>query len=122
MSDEPPFSGDWTRGQPALAFQACRPCGHRWLFARSFCPRCGATDVETRPASGRGTVHASTLVVRAPSEDLRAHAPYCLVLVDAEEGFRLMAHGAPGIAIGDTVTASFRPFGAGLVPYFERVE
>lgn len=122
MSDETHFSGDWTKGQPALAFQACHPCGHRWLFARSFCPKCGANDVETRAASGRGTVHAATLVTRAPSEELRAFAPYCIVLVDAEEGFRLMAHAAPGIAIGDPVTASFRPFGAGLVPYFERVE
>lgn len=122
MSDETSFSGDWAKGQPALAFQACRPCGHRWLFARSFCPHCGSKDVETRAASGRGTVHAATLVVRAPSEDLRAHAPYCIVLVDAEEGFRLMAHAAADIAIGDAVAASFRPFGAGLVPYFERVE
>lgn len=122
MSQDTPLCSDWTKGRPGLAFQACRPCGHRWLFARSFCPKCGSMDVETHPASGRGTVHAATLVTRAPSEELRAHTPYCIVLVDAEEGFRLMAHATPGIAIGDQVTATFRPFGPGLVPYFERVE
>lgn len=122
MSNDTPLSGDWTKGRPGLAFQACRPCGHRWLFARSFCPKCGSKDVETQAASGRGTVHAATLVTRAPSEALRAHAPYCVILVDAEEGFRLMAHATPGIAIGDRVCATFRPFGAGLVPFFERVE
>lgn len=117
-----PFAGDWTTGHPVLAFQHCRPCGARWLFARSFCPQCGALEVEMREASGRGTVHATTLVTRAPSEELRPYAPYRLVLVDADEGFRVMAHAATEVAIGDRVAASFRPFGGGLVPYFECVE
>lgn len=116
------FAGDWTTGRPALAFQHCRACGARWLFARSFCPQCGGTDVEMQEASGLGTVHAVTLVTRAPSEALRPHAPYLLVLVDADEGFRVMAHAAPDVAIGDRVAASFRPFGSGLVPYFACVE
>lgn len=122
MTCESDFPGDWTRGRPALAFQSCRACGTRWLFARPFCPGCGATDVEMREASGLGTVHAATLVTRAPSDALRAYAPYRLVLVDADEGFRVMAHAAPEVAIGDRVAARFRPFGDGLVPFFERVE
>lgn len=116
------FAGDWTTGQPAFAFQQCRTCNTRWLFARGFCPRCGGRQVETREASGRGTVHATTLVTRAPSEALRPYAPYRLVLVDADEGFRVMAHADPGVTIGDRVTASFRPFGEGLIPYFACVE
>lgn len=118
----PAFAGDWTSGQPTLAFQRCQRCGERWLFARSFCPHCGSRDVEMQTASGLGRVHATTLVTRAPSEALRAHAPYRLVLVDADEGVRVMAHAAPDVAIGDRVAASFRPFGDGLVPYFECVE
>jgi len=113
---------DWTHGTPALTYQACESCQHRWLFARSFCPACGAGPVACRPATGTGVVCATTLVTRAPSEALRAHAPYRLVLVDLEEGVRLMAHGAPDLAIGDAVTARFVTFGAGLVPYFERKE
>jgi hypothetical protein len=31
-----------------------------------------------------------------------------------------MAHGDPALAIDDAVRAGFRPFGDGLVPYFER--
>jgi hypothetical protein len=44
------------------------------------------------------------------------------VLVDAAEGFRLMAHGDNDLAIGDEVIASYRPFAGKLVPYFEKTK
>lgn len=113
-------SGDWTCGEPELHFQECGACGARWLFRRSFCPRCGGTRVETKVSAGQGTVHAATTVTRAPSQDLRPFAPYRIVLVDADEGFRVMAHGAPDLAIADRVAVRFVRFGGGLVPYFER--
>jgi hypothetical protein len=53
---------------------------------------------------------------------LRALAPYRILLVDAEEGFRMMAHGANDLAIGDPVTARFQAFGPLLIPFFERRE
>ena len=71
-------------------------------------------------ASGRGIVYAATLVARAPSETLRALAPYRIILVDTEEGFRMMAHGAEDLAIGDAVAARFEAFGSLLIPFFER--
>lgn len=117
-----PEAGDWTAGRPAIHFQRCGACGGRWLFARAFCPSCGNRDVASLPACGIGTVYAATVVQRAPSAELRARTPYGLVLVDADEGFRLMAHGAPDLAIGARVEARFVPFGGGLVPYFERKE
>ena len=43
------------------------------------------------------------------------------MLVDADEGFRMMAHGDIDLAIGDKVTASYRPFAGRLVPYFEKI-
>jgi hypothetical protein len=59
-------------------------------------------------------------VSRAPTPELRALAPYAILLVDMAEGFRMMAHGDPTLVIDDAVAASFRPFGDRLVPYFER--
>jgi hypothetical protein len=53
---------------------------------------------------------------------LRRLAPYRIVLVDAEEGFRMMAHGAHDLAIGDAVIARFQLFGSVLVPFFERIQ
>ena len=59
-------------------------------------------------------------MARAPTEELRAHAPYLILLVDAEEGFRLMAHGNPDLQIGDKVRARFRDLAGKKIPYFEK--
>ncbi|MCA3131697.1 MAG: Zn-ribbon domain-containing OB-fold protein [Betaproteobacteria bacterium] len=115
MSEEP---RDWTRGAEGIAFQRCSGCGHAWYFRRSFCPACGAPEPRAVQASGAGRVHAVTEVARAPSEALRARAPYCIALVDADEGFRLMAHVERGTHIGDRVQARFLEFGGRPVPVF----
>jgi uncharacterized OB-fold protein len=110
---------DWTAGSETLTYDACPACGAVQYFRRPFCAVCGASPVETRAASGRGTVYAITTVNRAPSAELRAYAPYGIALVDAEEGFRFMAHAAPGLTIGDAVETRFRSFGDRLVPFVQ---
>ena len=111
---------DWTEGSAGLAYQACNACAARWYFQRTFCPRCGHAPPEVRAAGGGGTVHAVTVVARAPNDALREYAPYTIVLVDADEGFRLMAHGAPGLHIGDRVRCRFIDLAGRLVPYFDQ--
>jgi uncharacterized protein len=110
---------DWTEGGEGIAFQACGRCKSVWYFRRGFCPGCGQSEPDTRQASCTGTVHARTLVARAPTEELRAHAPYLIVLVDADEGFRLMAHGDPVLQIGDRVRARFIDLAGKKIPFFE---
>jgi uncharacterized OB-fold protein len=110
---------DWTEGEAAILYQRCGRCRHVWYFHREFCPRCGDKGPERLRASGRGTVAAVSLVARAPSAELRQYAPYCIVLVDAEEGFRMMAQGDKSLALGDRVVASFVPFAGRTVPYFQ---
>jgi uncharacterized protein len=112
---------DWTQGGEGIAFQACAACAARWYFRRTFCPRCGHAPPQERAAGGSGTVHAVTVVTRAPTEELRAHAPYTIVLVDADEGFRVMAHGAAGLKIGDRVRCSFVALAGRRIPRFEKV-
>ena len=111
---------DWTTGTPALRYQSCGTCDSVWYFVRTFCPRCGTRPPVTHAATGRGVVYAATVVHRAPSQRLSAHVPYTLLLVDAAEGFRLMAHGSAGLAIGDPVQVAFRPFCDALVPHFTK--
>ena len=65
-------------------------------------------------------MHARTLVARAPTEELRAHAPYLIALIDADEGFRLMAHGDAGLQIGDRVRARFAQLAGRKIPYFDK--
>ncbi len=110
---------DWTRGGTGIAYQTCASCKAVWYFRRGFCPACGDGDPVTRQASGVGTVHARTSVARAPTEELRAHVPYLIVLVDADEGFRTMAHGDPTLEIGDRVQVRFVDLAGKTIPYFE---
>jgi hypothetical protein len=95
-----------------VRFQACLDCGAAQTLARS--------HLEWRAASGRGKVHAITVVSRAPSQELRALAPYTIVLVDLEEGARLMGHGEADMAIGDHVEAGFFEFGGRKLIRFRR--
>ena len=111
---------DWTTGTQALVFQRCLSCQSTWYFRRTFCPHCGTSQVSDERSSGKGSVHAVTLVTRAPTEELRAHAPYLIVLVDADEGFRLMAHGDPALELGERVSCSFKTLAGKLIPYFEK--
>lgn len=109
---------DWTRGGEGIGYQVCGGCRSAWYFRRNFCPACGAADPQWRQASGLGRLHALTRVTRAPTEELRAHAPYVIALVDADEGFRLMAHCAPDLRIGDRVRVTFTDLAGKKIPYF----
>lgn len=111
----------WIEGDPVIVYQRCNSCEYIWYFRRGFCPHCGARDPQTIKASGAGRVYAVSLVHRAPAEHLRTHTPYMVVMVDADEGFRLMAHGEPSLAIGDRVQARYIEFGGRLIPRFERL-
>lgn len=118
MSDK--ITADWTSGTEAISYQACNACQSIQYFRRSFCAACGTPDPVEKIASGQGTVYATSLVLRAATPEARAHAPYNIVLIDTAEGFRMMAHGANDLAIGDKVTAGYRQFTGRLVPFFER--
>ncbi|UCH49278.1 MAG: OB-fold domain-containing protein [Betaproteobacteria bacterium] len=120
--NEPKKTRGWIDGEHAIIYQRCEQCGHSWYFWRSFCPGCGVSEPECLEASGRGQVYAASMVHRAPSQELRTHVPYLIVIIDADEGFRLMAHGESTLTIGDRVQARFVEFGSRLIPYFEKTD
>jgi uncharacterized OB-fold protein len=111
---------DWTNGHEAILYQSCAACGKAQYFGRVFCAACGSSDLVEKRASGKGKIYATSVVTRAATPETRAHAPYNIVLVDAAEGFRMMAHGANDLRIGDSATARFAQFAGRLVPYFEK--
>lgn len=113
---------DWTKGSEAIVYQTCNACRARQYFRRSFCAACGSLELAEHRASGAGTVYATSLVCRAATPETRAHVPYNIVLVDAEEGFRMMAHGDNDLAIGDKVSVRFTQFAGRLVPYFAKAK
>jgi uncharacterized OB-fold protein len=112
---------DWSDGQEVILYEHCGACGKASYFRRGFCPRCGATPVAVRKSAGNGTVYASTTVVRAPSPEWKGIAPYAIVLVNLEEGIRILSHGTPGLAIGDQVRIGWLHIGERLIPRAEPV-
>jgi uncharacterized OB-fold protein len=73
-----------------LLLQRCTSCG-RWLTPpRPMCPGCQSRDHEWVPASGHGTVHSFVTYRRSPNPAFAA--PYTVVLVELEEGPRIISN------------------------------
>lgn len=106
--------------QGVIRYQRCEDCGAAQSLTRYACVRCASRRLAWRDAAGTGTVYAVTQVTRAPSDEFRALTPYTLVLVDLDEGARLMAHGSPGSKIGDRVRARFVAFGKRNLVQFDQ--
>ena len=119
---EPPASKvsapfwDATREQ-RLVLQHCSSCDQPIWYPRALCPTCAGTDLEWREASGRGTVHAVSVQYRAGTPQLKDRVPYAVVLVDLEEGPRLMSNvfgcDAEAVVVGQKVQAAWEPLSDG---------
>jgi uncharacterized protein len=68
-----------------LGYQLCTDCSAAVFYPRTLCPVCGSGVLEWRESSGRGTVYATTAV------HSRNRDPRNVVLVDLDEGFRMMS-------------------------------
>ena len=85
-----------------LAYQQCRNCARAVFYPRLSCPHCGSCDLAWRESTGHGTIYSA-------SEIATKEGSYNVVLVDLDEGFRLMST-VPGVclpAIGTRVRAGF---------------
>jgi uncharacterized OB-fold protein len=74
-----------------LLLQHCLACGHVQAYQQGLCRRCGSERLEHRAASGRGRVHSYSVVHRAPGPAFRADTPYAVLLVELEEGPRMIS-------------------------------
>ena len=92
-----------------LLIQHCDTC-HRWQFyPRHMCTHCGGGDLVWRQAAGTGRVASFTVVRRAVSKAYEA--PYVIVLVDLDEGVRMMSQlreaNVDSVFIGQCVEVAF---------------
>ena len=82
-----------------LLLQHCTDCGHVQYYQQATCRACGRENLVHRAASGRGKVHSFSVVHRAPGPAFKADVPYAVILVELEEGPRMISTftgGAPG--------------------------
>jgi uncharacterized OB-fold protein len=89
-----------------LGYQRCADCSAAVFYPRVLCPVCGSGALEWRESAGRGTVYATTAV------HSRNRDPRNVVLVDLDEGFRMMSQveGVPAeeVEIGTRVRFEVR--------------
>lgn len=74
-----------------LVYQRCNGCSEVIFYPRVVCPSCMSEDLEVVPSTGRGTVYSHTTLYRAGHPAFAEDVPYTIVLVDIEEGFRVLA-------------------------------
>jgi uncharacterized OB-fold protein len=103
-----------------LKLQRCTRCGAFQHPPRRFCLACAGEPAFVE-VSGRGTVYSFTVVERALIAALRDHVPYVLVLVELEEGPRMLSllRGGADPRIGLPVEVGFEAVTADLsLPVF----
>jgi uncharacterized protein len=105
-----------------LRIQRCGGCGVLRHPPAPLCADCGSTEQGWVVGSGRGTVHSHVTHHHPPLPGVEL--PHVVLLVELEEGVRLISELAPGadrsvVRIGLPVAVSFEPVpGGDLRPVF----
>jgi uncharacterized OB-fold protein len=89
-SESEPFWAAALEGR--FLIMQCRACNRPYWYPRRCCPRCWSDETEWREASGRGTVHTYSVIHQNPAPPFSDWCPYAVVLIDLEEGVRIMAN------------------------------
>lgn len=74
-----------------LLLQKCQDCGKSRFWPIEMCPFCNSFNHEWARCSGKGTVHSYTVQHQAMHPAYPA--PWVVLLVELEEGPRLVTHG-----------------------------
>ena len=76
----------------AMSIQRCSACRRYVFYPRMHCPACFGRDLAWMPVSGRGVVHAFTIVHYHSTPTFRADTPYVVALIELDEGVRMMSN------------------------------
>lgn len=111
------------RGQ--LGYQRCRSCAEVIFYPRVVCPACLSADLDLRESAGRGHVYSFSTLYRAGHPSLADRVPYTVVLVDMDEGFRVLADlvgcGPAEVTVGMAVQVVFDQVADGFtIPRFRQ--
>ncbi len=101
-----------------LKFQRCTDCGTVRYLVGPMCPECRSFDFEWIASSGRGVIYSYTVVRHQTHPAFPA--PYTVLLVELEEGPRLIAQLREGTAcaIGARVHVEWEDRAKQAVPVF----
>ncbi|MCE0764088.1 OB-fold domain-containing protein [Pseudonocardia kujensis] len=96
-----------------LVFQRCVACSAMQFPPRSVCSSCLGHELTIEDAQGQGSIYSFTVVHRPGHPAFRDCVPYVVVLVDLDEGVRVIAdleiESGTTPRVGDRVEAFFEP-------------
>ncbi len=107
-----------------LLLQRCKQCS-KWLHPpRPVCPKCRSRDHEWVPLTGKGSIYSWATIHESPHPAFKS--PYTVVLVEMDEGPRLVSNmidvTPEELQIGMSVEAVFDDVAEDLtLPKFRRV-
>lgn len=108
-----PLSAPYWEGarQGRLLLQRCGACGKVRHYPQLLCGHCQSDAVEWIPSSHRGAVHSWTVAHHAFHPAFAEGLPYTLVLVDMDEGVRVLGRyrGDTPLALGLPLSLAFEP-------------
>ncbi|CAN7781813.1 Zn-ribbon domain-containing OB-fold protein [Cupriavidus necator] len=77
--------------QHVFKLKRCQDCGRAHYFPRVVCPHCHSDALEWFESSGAGVIYTYTVARRPAGPAFKAETPYVVVLVDLDDGPRMMA-------------------------------
>ena len=97
--------------QHELRFQRCDNC-HAWRhMPREGCRQCGSFDWSWERSTGKGEIFSWTVIHRALHPGFNEELPYAAVVVELEEGVRIVSHvvdlAVEKLAVGTPVEVFF---------------
>ena len=75
-----------------LVVQRCASCGTLRFPARAICARCLSREASWVPVAGRGSIFSYAVMHQAIHPGFAAEVPYAVVVVELEEGPRLLSN------------------------------
>ncbi len=81
-----------------LCFQRCDDCGSWRHLPRYLCASCGSAAFRWTESSGRGRIFSWTVTHQAAHPAFAADTPFAIVVVEMEEGVRLVSD-LPGVPL-----------------------
>ena len=75
----------------SVKVQKCSGCGALRYVPKEICNKCLSTAYSWAPIRPTGEVYTYTIVRRAPTAAYQADAPYAVVHVAMDDGFRMIA-------------------------------
>ena len=106
-----------------VVIQHCARCDVLRHPPRPMCPGCRSKELGWKKVSGLGTVYSYTVTHQAIHPSLRGRVPWTVIMVDLDEGVRMISHivdcNAGDVHIGMRVQVIFEEVEAGVtLPYF----